>query len=359
MTFYEQRLSTDREEVQRRVVAVGRKVGDAVREAVRALLEQDEAAYARVILGDLPVNREVRAINRQCHRFIARHLPSGSHLRFVSAVLQMNVGLERIGDYAVTIAREAAQLASPPSGSLARELEALADQAITVLGHALDAFEGQDASLARHTKPEAKTVGRTFAQTYRELTQQGSGLPLADAFALLTVFHRLERVGDQAKNLCEDTLFELTGETKPPKRYEILFVDARGTIVAPLAAALGRKAFPESGNYSAAGYQPGEALAPELTSLASELSLDVTGPESLPGSIEDLERFHVIVGLTPDVRRRLAGIPYSTAFVQWDVPRLADAASAAELPTKLREMSHELSNQIHDLMTTMRGEDAS
>ncbi len=359
MTFYEQRLATDREEIQRRVVAVGRQVTAAVRESVRALLEHDEAACARVILGDLPINREVRAINRQCHRFIARHLPSGSHLRFVSAVLQMNVALERIGDYAVTIAREGVQLPAAPRGRLAEELQELTDQATTVLGHALDAFEGQDASLARMTKPEAKSVGRTFAQTYRELTQQGSDLPLPQALAMLNVFHRLERVGDQAKNLCEDTLFELTGEAKPPKQYQVLFVDARATIAAPLAAALGRKTFPESGQYTAAGYQPGDALDPALLSLANELALEVPGPQPLPAQLQDLEQFHVIVGLTPGVRRELPAVPYSTAFLQWEVPRLADASSGADLPEKLRELSRELSNRIHDLMTTMRGEDAS
>jgi phosphate transport system protein len=359
MTFYEQRLSTDREEILRRVVNVGRQVSGAVSTAVEALLDRDEAACARVILGDLPINREVRAINRQCHRFIARHLPSGIHLRFVSAVLQMNVGLERIGDYAVTIAREGVQLSAAPTGALADELRALARQATTVLGHALDAFEGQDASLARHTKPEAKSVGRTFAQIYREFAQRGSDLPLTDALALLSVFHRLERVSDQAKNLCEDTLFELTGETKPPKRYEILFVDARGTIAAPLAAALGRKAFPESGNFSSAGYQAGDALAPELLTLASELSLDVSGPERLPSSVEELEKYHVIVGLNPGVRGQLKNLPYSTVFLQWDVPRLADAVTGADLHGKLRDLSRELSNQVLELMTTMRGDDAS
>jgi protein-tyrosine-phosphatase len=271
----------------------------------------------------------------------------------------MNVALERIGDYAVTIARESVQLASAPVGSLANDLVALADQATTVLGHALDAFEGKDASLARLTKPEAKSVGRTFARTYRDLTSQGTDLPLADAFALLTVYHRLERVGDQAKNLCEDTLFELTGEAKPPKRYEVLFVDARGSTAAPLAAALGRKAFPESASFSAAGYQVANALAPELLALAKELSLDVSGPDPLPTSVDDLERYHVIVGLVPDVRRHLSALPYSTALLEWEAPRLADAASGADLPEKLRELSRELSNQIYELMTTLRGEDAS
>ena len=100
-------------------------------------------------------------------------------------------------------------------------------------------------------------------------------------------------------------------------------------------------------------------MAPELQALAKELSLDVSGPDALPTSADDLERFHVIVGLAPDVRRHLEALPYSTAFLRWEAPRLADAASGADVPEKLRELSRELSNRIHDLMTTLRGDEAS
>jgi len=102
MNGYERRLAEDKREIRRRVVAVGERVRAAVEMSVESLLRGDRAECARVILGDLPINREVRSINKLCHAFIARHLPSAGHLRFVSAVLQMNIGLERIGDYAVT-----------------------------------------------------------------------------------------------------------------------------------------------------------------------------------------------------------------------------------------------------------------
>ena len=67
-----------------------------------------------VVLGDLVVNRRVRKLDSKCHAFVARHLPSAGHLRFVSSVLRLSIALERVGDYAVIIARELAQLESPP-----------------------------------------------------------------------------------------------------------------------------------------------------------------------------------------------------------------------------------------------------
>ena len=358
MTFYEQRLADDRREIQTRVVAVGRRVRNAVDVALRGLMELDRTACSGVILGDHPINRESRAISRLCHAFIARHLPSGSHLRFVSAVLQMVVGLERIGDYAVTIAREAVQLSRPPGDELKRELRDIGQQATTVLDRSLDAFEAGDALLARETKSQARLVGRTFAEIFHDLTTRGAALPLADAFGYLTVFHRLERVGDQAKNLCEETIFCLTGETKAPRQYEILFVDARCTVVAPLAVALARKVFPESGRYTAVGYQAGESLAPELLTFADEISVDVSElrPRSLPDDSTELERFHVIVGLTAEARARLPRIPYASAYVQWQVPKISDPVQIA---AQLRNISRHLSTEIHDLMTTLRGEEAS
>ena len=55
----------------------------------RALLTLDrDLAYATV-LGDKPINREIRELDRLCHAFVARHLPSAGHLRFVSSVLRL------------------------------------------------------------------------------------------------------------------------------------------------------------------------------------------------------------------------------------------------------------------------------
>jgi len=224
----------------------------------------------------------------------------------------------------------------------------------------MQAFDDQNAELARETKPETAVAGRSFDRIHDRLQRTGGDLPLAQAFALVTVAHRLMRVGDQAKNICEETLFELTGETKPPKRYEILFVDARDTLIAPLAVALARKAFPASGRYSSAGYRAGENLAPELVALAEELSLDLAGIDPTPLSTDpkQLEQYHVIVALAPDVRRQLGQVPYATVLLEWQLPGLADVASGGAVAGRLREVSQYLSNEISDLMVTMRGEDA-
>ncbi len=360
MSHYEERLAADKTEIRARVVGVGRRVAEAVDSAVEALLHRDKAACYAIVLGDLPINREVRAIDKLCHAFVARHLPSAGHLRFVSSVLQVNIALERIGDYAVTIAREAVQLSGLPTERTLENLRELRKQACLILRRAIQAFADEDAELARTTKPMTKAVERLYGEVFRHLTREGAELPLADAFALLMVFSRLERVSDQAKNLCEETLFALTGETKPPKRYRILFVDARDTLIGPLAVALARKAFPESGEFESVGYQAGEQLAPELMELADELSLDVSNlvPTPLETGREILESYHVIVGLTPEASRHISEVPYATVLLEWDLPRLSDGNANTPVVSRLREIQKRLNAEIRDLMVTLRGEEA-
>jgi len=361
MSVYEERLAADKKEIRRRVAVVGEQVRQAILAAVEGLLDRDEPICSRVILGDLPINRETRALSKLCNVFVARHLPSGSHLRFVSAVLQMNIALERIGDYAVTVAREGVQLTQRPPEKFAHEIRQLTRQATSVLQCALRAFTEGNAELARETKPQTANTNRTYDRVYRDLLEQGDDLPLPDAFALLTVAYRLQRVNGQAKNICEETLFELTGETKPAKRYRVLFVDGRGTLVAPLAVALARKSFPESGHYQSAGYQAGEKLAPELEQLADSIALDLddVAPSQLPTDHDELDRYHVIVGLNPKVREHIVVLPYTTVYLEWKLPLLGNGVDEGTVTEQLRDLSVQLNAEIHDLMVTMRGEDAS
>lgn len=350
MSRYEERLTADKTAIRERVVAVGGIVERAVSDAVAALVVRDRAACYRIVLGDLPVNREIREIDRLCHAFVARHLPSAGHLRFVSSVLQMNVALERVGDYAVTIAREAVQLEKDPPEDLAREITALCSEVCGILRQAMHAFAKQDAELARKAKPLARSIDARYGKTLAAVLANGIDRSLPDTFALLTVFSKLERVSDQAKNVCEETLFEITGETKPPKRYKILFVDDDGARLAPLAAALARKAFPESGEYTSAGLTPAAKRDPELEAVAEKLAIDLAGlePAELRPSREALEDYHVVVCLTPAAEARIASVPYSTALLRWS-PEGSDSDGGLEAAARA------LTGEIRDLMTTMRG----
>ncbi len=356
MSGYEQRLAADKAEIRQRVVRVGNSVKSAVQGAVAALLARDTQTAYRIVLGDLPINREVRAIDQRCHAFIARHLPSAGHLRFVSAVLQMNIALERIGDYAVTIAREAVHFASPIPQGLEQDLKALSEESCQVLGDALVAFSERDVELARKTRPRAKSVERSYSETYRDLTREGAALPLADAFALLAVFRRLERVSDQAKNISEETLFELTDEQKAPKMYKILFVDQDGALLAPLAVTLARKAFPGSGEYASASAGQPKEITKHLKQLADRRGIDLADvrPRTLPKESSELEPFHVIVALGESGAQLVGEVPYASVLLEWPL-----TAPSAEIDAQsFDQLANELSQRIRDLMVLMRGEDA-
>ena len=108
MSHYEERLARDLADLKGRIATLGVRLDAALGAAVRAFLGRDRDLASSTILGDRAVNRATREIDRLCHAFVVRHLPSAGHLRYISAVLRLCIALERIGDYAVSISREAA-----------------------------------------------------------------------------------------------------------------------------------------------------------------------------------------------------------------------------------------------------------
>lgn len=362
MSHYEERLQTDLDAIRERVNWIGERVTSALDDALRALLTGDHTLAYDVVLGDLEINRAVRANDRRCHAFVARHLPSAGHLRFVSSVLRLNVELERIGDYAVTISREAVQLSSPPPETVARDVELIAGHGRRLLDQALQAFHERNADLARATiglSGEAKAIER---RVYRDLIREGEerSRPIRDLFSLLMVLSRLGRVADQAKNLCEETVFAETGETKAPKVYRILFLDRANDGLSQMAAAYGRKAFPEEGAYDSAGWQPATRVDPALVEQMAELGYDLRGnqPSGLPATAEKLASYHLIVSLEGDPAEHLGEIPFHTAVRVWDLEPQSGEAGAAPGPERYRAALRNLSVEMRELMDVLHGQEA-
>ena len=218
MSHHERRLETDLTRIRERVASLAEHVERGLENSVHALMSNDRDLAAQTILEDGPINRHMREIDALCHRFIAVHLPSAGPLRLISSVIRVNVMLERIGDYAVTICRELFQLSNRPSGMMAHGIELMAGEARTMLRQAVQAYADGNAESARATMVMAHQVEMTFNNVFSDLLQSENDMPLKDRFALFVVYHRLERVADQAKNLCEETVFAATGQTKAKKQ---------------------------------------------------------------------------------------------------------------------------------------------
>lgn len=362
--FYEKRLNEDLKKITKSIAAVGTKIDRSLKDSLHALLNFDRELAYHTILGDNPINREVESIDKQCHYFVARHLPSAGHLRFVSSVMRINIELERVGDYAVTISREAVQLSEPLTDDLRREIEHMARSAFQMFNQSVRAFKEQNVELAKGTIVFEENIDSTFSAIFALLVNRGERdvFSTVDLFSLLAIVNMLERVSDQAKNICEETIFSVTGESKIRKPVRILFLDKANDLYGPMATSIARKAFPNSGIYVSAGSETVEELRPDFINFMDRNGYSVEGIESNEIQLveEEWAKFKVIISLRGEYQSYISKLPFHSVALNWELP---DPPSK-ELPEDQKdqvftEILRLLAHHIQDLMTLMRGEEAS
>ena len=351
MSHYEERLEQDLKEIRHRIQTVGDRVERALEDSVHAVLTHNQELASEVVLGDLRINREVRAIDRLCHAFVARHLPSAGHLRFVSSVMRLTLEIERVGDYAVSLGRHTEQLPGPPPERIARDIGLMAEPSRRMFAQAVKAFVEGNAELARGTIAMAKPIETSFRTVFADLIELGEkgGEDLKSLFSLLVIFNRLGRVADQAKNLCEETLFAVAGETKKAKKYRILFLDERNDGVGLMAEAFARKGFDDFGEYSSAGWKPAEKVDPRWLDVMRAKGLDHgdLAPSGLDLTSEELSSLHLLIGLNGDPRDHLDGsVPFHSVCRQWQISDDPEEGLA------------QLRSHITELMDVLHGDSA-
>ncbi|MCG6966598.1 MAG: hypothetical protein LJE59_08810 [Chromatiaceae bacterium] len=357
MKHYEKRLEQDEQNICSRTAAVAGLARAALKNAVHALLTGNHKLANLTVLGDGAINRETRAIDHECHRFIVRHLPSAGHLRLMSATIRAVIELERIGDYAVNISRVAARLSAPPAPRLAASVENMAEESGEMLERAIQAFIDRNAEQAKAIMVMAQQVGRLRAAALGDLTAARSELPIDDLFAMFVVFGMLERVADQAKNLCEEAVFAATGQTKAKKVYRILFLDRDNACMAPMAVAIARQNFPNSGEYESAALTPARTLDPNMVEFLGARGIDAgwMTPEKFDKVPLELAEYHVVVSLQGPISNYLQNIPFhaNTVVLEWD---LAPSPDEAELDYDA--LYRALSLKLRELMEQLRGPEA-
>lgn len=359
MTHYQERLNTDLLEIRAAIKEAADLAQEQVGDAVRALLAFDRDLATRVILRDRIVNRLARGIDRLCHGFVVRHLPAGRHLRYISAVLRLGVALERIGDYAVTVSRHAVRCSGPPPEHIARDVELLAHQARACLGEALLGFEEESVDRARKTLGLTYSMDSTHDRASEDLiaTAEHRQVAIRDLFGYSKALYALLRVSDQAENIAQETLFAVTGETRNPKVYRILFVERANDCRSLMAEAYARKTFPESGAFSSAGWEPADRVGPEAVAFLEEHGFTLEGlhPKPLPELMAEPRHFHVIVGLDEEARARVGELPYKTVFLRWD---LGPCPFGEDGPQRSEAIYRDIATRLRELMLILRGADA-
>lgn len=185
------------------VVRLGALAGDAIRMSVDALEKRDSTAGAQVVAGDDIVDDLRRKIEAACIELIWRQQPVAGELREIAAMLEIATDLERVGDYAVDIAKNAIKLADVPLRPARVEIDRIAGVAHGMLLDAMRAYTERDPELAQRTIDQDDEVDSLYKSGVKALQQEMQADPelVRAGTRMLFVLAALERVGDRANNI--------------------------------------------------------------------------------------------------------------------------------------------------------------
>jgi phosphate transport system protein len=202
------------QDLQDQMTMLGSQVEHAVDRAVDTLVRLDAGLAQQVIDDDAAVNRKRYQIEDQAINLIATQQPVASDLRLIVAIINNIVDLERIGDYAVGIAKVTLLHVDKPLLKPLIDIPRMAAHARDMLSRALTAFVEIDVLAAQEIAREDDFIDALYDQIYRELLTYMLNDPRAidRATWLLRVAHNLERVADRVTNICERVVYRATGE---------------------------------------------------------------------------------------------------------------------------------------------------
>jgi phosphate transport system protein len=191
-----------------------------------ALAETMIAAAARILTDrvadtDRKIDRHEREVDRMqveidemCLDLIALYQPTASDLRFILGAVKTNAELERLADQAVNLAKKAERLLAVPPPAGVETIRHMATVAVRMLRDSLHAYVNRDVNQARLIVPRDDELDRLKAEITDELMAAAAANPSAarTLFDLMLIARNLERIGDHATNIAENTVFVAEGK---------------------------------------------------------------------------------------------------------------------------------------------------
>ncbi len=186
----------------------------AVRGAVNALETQDVELCDEVVAFDDEIDTRYHRIEKMVEETLALQAPVAQDLRLVLAVLHNSIHLERIGDQSVTVAKLtklAAEL--EPRHDLVEGLRDMGDRAEEMVRIALDSFSARDLARARALVELDELIDRSNRRVVDQVLQMAHDPGQQEwGMRMVVVSRCIERIGDNAVDIGEQTAFLVTGE---------------------------------------------------------------------------------------------------------------------------------------------------
>jgi phosphate transport system protein len=187
----------------------------ALRSALNALARGDEELADEVIRFDDEVDSRYVSIEEGVQSLLARQTPVAADLRFVLAVLRVNLHLERMADYCVTVAKLTKLMGnlSVSGEAISRSIEDMGQRAEQMIRVAMDAFASRDAEKAQTLVELDELIDRANRGAIEDVLSLGDSADEREyGLRMLVISRCVERIGDHAVDIGEQVAYLVTGE---------------------------------------------------------------------------------------------------------------------------------------------------
>ncbi|WP_210463508.1 phosphate signaling complex protein PhoU [Rufibacter roseolus] len=176
-----------------------------------ALMTSNAELAKRVVKSGKKVNAYDIKIDRMCENIFALFNPVAVDLRWVLAILKINANLERIGDYAESIAAMLKEAKPPIEPTLLEESRLLEmfEGTETMLRNVRKAFFTEDTELTRQVIKQDKLLNKIHGRTDKVLMRYFQTHPdnIYQSLKVAGIIRKLERMGDHTTNIAEEIVF--------------------------------------------------------------------------------------------------------------------------------------------------------
>jgi phosphate transport system protein len=215
-THIRESLDAEMRDVKDGVLRMGSLVEEQILAAHDAIMNRDAVLAAAVIASDGRINDVQRDVTGVVALTIATQAPVARDLRFLLALDRVTYELERIGDHAGSVAKQARKLAGVTTMVTYDELTPMATLAAQQVRDVVLALIDIDENKAREVATRDDEIDRLYHQVFDDVLAEMRTDPakVDPGTRILFAAHYLERIGDRVTNIAEDVVFLATGEVE-------------------------------------------------------------------------------------------------------------------------------------------------
>lgn len=203
------------EDIRNHLLKMGGKAENQLKMALQAMTEGSQELANQLLAQGDDIDQMELDLDQECTRIIARRQPAAGDLRLIVAVMKSITDIERIGDETEKMARLIKKLLARDFHSkYYKEMDHLGQEVLANLSASLNALARLDAESAIKIAQKDQVIDAHFDELNGQLIKQMVKDPnkVKPYLKLSQSAQSLERIGDHAKNICENIIYLVVGK---------------------------------------------------------------------------------------------------------------------------------------------------